>query len=63
MQTIEIRMMIDKGKKEFAESQGYTVLQIPNATQAKISNIPQELKESYCTSNDDAIAIIMGSSE
>ena len=60
---MKIRMMIDKGKKEFAELQGYTVLQIPNASPAQISNIPQELKESYCESNEAAIAIIMGSSE
>ena len=62
-QTLQVRQMIDKGKKQFAESQGYIVLQIPNASAAKIENIPIELKESYCESNEEAIAIIMGSLE
>ena len=62
-QTIETRIMIDMGKKQFAESQGYVVLQIPNASQQKIDNIPPEIKDSYCNSNEEAIAIIMGSLE
>lgn len=40
--------------KKFAKSQGYTVLRIPNASPAQISNIPQKLKETYCESNEAA---------
>lgn len=62
-QTLETRIMIDKGKKQFAESQGYVVLQIPNVPQQQIDNIPPEIKKSYCNSNEEAILIIMGSLE